>query len=119
MVENQKDRPVINCDNQNVFRSKYLGSLFTTDGRQIHDIKVRVVMALARCGKLRHVLDSPDLSVLLKRRISSFCLLSIVLWMRDLDVVTGCHENDKRRQQQNAGPFYGKIHPTRIKKLFV
>ena len=67
MVVNQKDRPVVGCDGQpleNVFQSKYLGSLFTVDGRQIHDIKVRITMAFARCDKVLHVLDvTPPISL--------------------------------------------------------
>lgn len=79
--QNKKDRPVVICFGQpleNVFRSKYLGSLFTADGRQIHDIKVTVTMAFSCCDKLRHVLDSPDLSVPLKLRLYQAAVCSVL-----------------------------------------
>ena len=83
MVEKQQERPSIRCGDQmlkNVFRSKYLGTLFTADAKQIHDIKSRIAMAYARCGKLRHVLDSPDLSVSLKLRLYQAAVCSVLTY---------------------------------------
>ena len=45
LVEQQKSRPKIFCEGvtlSNVFRFKYLGSVFTADADQIHDIKARI-----------------------------------------------------------------------------
>ena len=81
-------RPSISCGNQqlkNVFRSKYLGTLFTADAKQTHDMHIRdrIATALAQCGKVRSILDSPDLSVTLKLRLyqAAVCLFSPVLWL--------------------------------------
>ena len=72
LVKQQESRPKINCCSKpldNVFRSKYLGTIFTADAQQVHDVKEKIARALTRCGKLRHVLDSPDLPLAIKLRL--------------------------------------------------
>ena len=62
LVEQQDNRPEIYCDGkklENVFRFKYLGTIFTADARQKYDLKTRVAKAFTRCGELRNVLDAP------------------------------------------------------------
>lgn len=86
----------------NVFREKYLGTIFTVDAEQKHDVKENIVRALVRCGKLRHILDSPELSLVIKPRLSSSSMLFPVIRVRDLDLESNHLKNDKWWQQQNA-----------------
>ena len=64
-VEDQQAlRPTIFCGNdalENVFKFAYLGTIFAADGQQIYDIRVRMGMAMTRCGRLGRMFDSPDL----------------------------------------------------------
>ena len=90
LVEQQKERPIIHCDGapiQNVFRFKYLGTVFSADAQQSHDIKVRIAQAFDRCGKLRHVFDAPNLSIDLKIRLYQAAICSILTYgaMRDVE----------------------------------
>ena len=71
---------VENYRTQNVFREKYLGSVFTADADQLHDIKARIAQALTRCGKLRHVFESPDLSITIKLRLYQAAVCSILTY---------------------------------------
>ena len=64
----------------NDYRFKYLGTVFSADAQQSHDIKARVAQAFTRCGKLRHVLDSPRLSVDLKIRLYKAAVCSILTY---------------------------------------
>ena len=67
-------------DIKNVFKFKYLGSLFDEDAEQSQDVRSRIAQALARCDKLRHVLDSPKLSVQLKLRLYKAAVCSILTY---------------------------------------
>ena len=72
MVKQQDDRPEVQCDGEvlkNVFRFKYLGTVFTADANQKYDIKEWIAKAYARCGKLRNVFDSKELPTTLKLRL--------------------------------------------------
>ena len=83
MREQQKLRPKIYCDGNelsNKFRFCYLGSTFTADAQQKHDIKERVAKAMSRCGKLRHVLDSPTLCLKLKLRLYKAAVCSLITY---------------------------------------
>ena len=74
---------MIKCEGtpiENVYRFKYLGSVFTADANQEHDIKVRIAQAFARCGKLRHILDVPQLSFELKLRLYKAAVCSIMTY---------------------------------------
>ena len=83
LVQQQASRPTIFCEGtplKNVFREKYLGSVFAADADQMHDIKARIAQAVARCGNLRHVLDARDLSVDLKLRLYKAAVCSILTY---------------------------------------
>ena len=83
LVEQQDQRPSIVCDGatlKNVFRFKYLGSVFTADAKQKYDIKTRIAKALSRCGELRNVLDSRDISTKLKIRLYQAAVCSILTY---------------------------------------
>ena len=86
LLAQQESRPKIICGGMslsNVFRSKYLGSIFTVDADQTHDIKTRIAQAFTRCGKLRHVLDAPKLAVGLKLRLHKAAVCSILTYGRE------------------------------------
>ena len=57
IIEQQKERPKIKCGGReldHVFRSKYLGSVFTADADQDHDINARIARptpGVANCAK--------------------------------------------------------------------
>ena len=51
LVQQQEQRPEILCEGvkmENVFRFKYLGTIFTADSKQKYDIKTRIVKDLER-----------------------------------------------------------------------
>ena len=82
-VKQQDNRPTISCEGtpiDNVYRFKYLGTIFSADAQQAHDIKARIAQAFARCGKLRHVFDSPRLSIELKLRLYKDAMCSILTY---------------------------------------
>ena len=72
-LELQQDlRPVIKCEGEelkNVFRFKYLGTIFTADAKQAHDINTRTAKAFTRCGELRNVFDVKAIPISLKLRL--------------------------------------------------
>ena len=81
IVEQQAERPEIHCCGvplDNVFREKYLGTIFTADANQIHDVKEKIARALTRCGQLRLFLDSPYLSFAIKLRLYQAAVCSIL-----------------------------------------
>ena len=83
VVEQQSSRPAIMCEGvqiSNVFRSKYLGSVFSADADQNLDIKARIAQAFARCGKLKHVLDARNMSTSLKLRLYKAAVCSILTY---------------------------------------
>ena len=76
----QKQRPVVRCEGeelQNVFKFKYLGTIFAADGKHCYDIEARIAKAQVRCGQLRNIFNSPNLSTSIKLRlyIASVCSL--------------------------------------------
>ena len=54
-----------------MFRFRYLGSIFTSDADQLHDIRARITMTTQRWGELRHIFNSPDLDIDIKLRLYS------------------------------------------------
>ena len=79
----QQQLTQIKCNNDtldNVFRFKYLGSSFTADGDKLHDVKARAAMAAQRWGTLRHVFNSPHLSLTLKLRLYSAAVCSVLMY---------------------------------------
>ena len=76
----QKGRPVVHCGEQeleNVFRFLYLGTVFAANGLQCYDVGARVTMAMSRCGKLRHMFDSPHISQKVKLRLYEAAVCSL------------------------------------------
>ena len=79
----QELRPQLLCEDkllENVFLFKYLGTLFAADGSQDYDIRARVARAKSRCGKLRHIFDSPDLSMSIKLRLYVAAVCSLLTY---------------------------------------
>ena len=83
LVQQQALRPKIHCEGHplnNVFREKYLGTVFAADADQTRDVKTRIAQAFARCGKLRRVLDAQQLPVGLKLRLYKAAVCSILTY---------------------------------------
>ena len=83
LTAQQKTRPKIFCEGsliENIFKFKYLGSLFASDGRQSFDIDARIAKAMLRCGKLRHLFDADHLSLNLKLRLYSAAVCSLLTY---------------------------------------
>ena len=79
----QKQKPTIECEGKklkNVFKFKYLGSIFAADGAQIHDIKRREALAAARCGQLRHCFDAKGINIATKLRIFKAAITSVLTY---------------------------------------
>ena len=53
----------------NCYKFKYLGSIFTADGRDDIDIRRRIGMAVSRCGQLRFVLGASNITMETKMKI--------------------------------------------------
>ena len=69
MEEAQKQKQRVHCEAvclKNVAHFKYLGSIFSADGRQERDVKRRVALALSRCGALHQTFNSEALELGLK-----------------------------------------------------
>ena len=65
LTRQQNQRPSIWCEDKeidNVFKFKYLGSIFAADGLQEYDIQSRIAQVMSRCGQLRQIFDSPHLA---------------------------------------------------------
>ena len=80
LAAQQKSRPFVTCEGEklkNVFKFKYLGTLFAANGEERFDIDARIAKAKVRCGKLRSIFDSPILSLRIKLRlyVASVCSL--------------------------------------------
>ena len=79
----QETRPAVFCDEKildNVFRFSYLGTVFAANGLQCYDVNARVVMAMSRCGKLRHIFDSPHISLKVKLRLYEAAVCSLLTY---------------------------------------
>ena len=83
LTEAQADKPTIKCEGyalKNVFKFKYLGSIFAADGEQEYDIRRRVALAAARCGQLRHCFDSKGISINTKLQIYKVAVTSVLTY---------------------------------------
>jgi hypothetical protein len=83
MTAEQSNKPIVNCDGNalhNIFKFKYLGSIFAADGEQSHDIQRRIALAASRCGQLRHCFDSPNISTATKIKIYKAAVVSILTY---------------------------------------
>ena len=81
MAAQQSRRPKIYCEGKeldNVYKFKYLGSLFTADGDEDQDIQVRIAMAQKRWSSLRHIFGSPHLPIKIKIRLYSASVCSLL-----------------------------------------
>ena len=61
LVQDQELNAQVSCENnmlKNVFRFKYLGSIFAADGDHRYDVRRRVGMVMTRIGKLSHVFNA-------------------------------------------------------------
>ena len=79
----QSSRPTVFCGSEpleNVAQFKYLGSLFNADAKQDADIEARIAQAFNRCGKLRHIFGSPDLSITTKMRLYVAACCSLLIF---------------------------------------
>ena len=94
LVKLQQARPAVLCGEKildNVFRFSYLGSIFAANGLQSYDVDARVAMAMSRCGKLRHIFDSPHLPLTVKLRLYEAAVCSLLTYgceTWDLDPTT-------------------------------
>ena len=101
LEELQSCRPTVYCGEhilENVFRFLYLDTIFAANGLQCYDVGARVAMAMSRCGnKLRHVFDSPHISLKVKLRLYEATVCSLLTYgceTWDLDVHTIRKIND-------------------------
>ena len=60
--------------------SSYLGSIQAADALQQYDVDARIAMAFSRCGDLRHIFDSPELSLNLKLRLYEAAVCSLLTY---------------------------------------
>ena len=82
-IKLQKCRTTIKCEGvplDNVFKFKYLGSLFAADGGELYDVKARITKAQLRCGQLRSIFDSVDLSLHIKIRLYVAAVCSLLTY---------------------------------------
>ena len=81
LAKQQSNRPHVFCEGKqldNVFKFRYLGTLFPADGDQCYDIERRLNLAKAKCGKLRHLFDSPKLGLQLQLRLYCAAICSLI-----------------------------------------
>ena len=74
---------MIRCEGkvlENLFRFKYLGTIFAADGLQHYDIKQRIAKAMSRCGQLRHIFAAKALSLAIKLRLYEAAVLSLLTY---------------------------------------
>ena len=61
LMDQQKQCRTIHCKGKrldNVFKLKYIGTLFASNGDRDHDVDRRLSLAETMCGKLGHIFDS-------------------------------------------------------------
>ena len=78
----QKSKAKVKCEHtelKNVFRFKYLGSIFAADGSTVHDVKRRIALAMSRMGELRHIFNS-EISLDLKMKIYQTAVCSLLTY---------------------------------------
>ena len=83
LSEAQKRLPKIKCEGKaldNVLKFKYLGSIFAANGSQEFDIDRRAALATKRCGQLRNVFGSPDITLQTKLSIYKTAIMSLLTY---------------------------------------
>ena len=68
------------CNTYRIPKLQYLGTVFTADADQLHDINARLAQAQQRYDTLRHLFNSPDLSISIKLRLYSAAVCSIITY---------------------------------------
>ena len=79
----QKLKVAVTCENlkfKNIFKFKYLGSIFCVDGEHKHDVDSRVALAMSRCGELRHIFNNKNLPLSLKLKIYKVAVSSLITY---------------------------------------
>ena len=79
----QKQRPTVLCNStplENVYKFKYLGSLFIADAQERFYIDARIAMATKRCAQLKHIFDSPNIGPRLKIRLYAVAVCSLLTY---------------------------------------
>ena len=82
-VEAQKLKPTVTCESfklKNMFKFKYLGSIFCADDEHKHDVDKRVALAMSRCGDLRHIFGNKTLPFSLKMKIYKVAVSSLITY---------------------------------------
>ena len=64
----------------NVFRFRYLGTIFAANASQKFDLDTRIVMAMERCGRLRPGFDSAVITLRLKLRLYEAAVCSLMTY---------------------------------------
>ena len=83
LKEAQSSKPEVQCEGEklrNVYKFKYLGSIFSASGEQKFDISRRIALAATRCGKLRHCFDAKAISLRTKLRIYLAAVISVLTY---------------------------------------
>ena len=83
MEEAQTQKRRVQCEDEelkNVANFKYLGSIFTADGTQTHDVKRRIALAMSRCGALTQTFSSEKLKPKLKLDIYRSAVISMLTY---------------------------------------
>ena len=63
-----------------MFRFHYVGTIFAADCLQQYDVDTRIVMAMARCGRLRPMFDSQLITQKLKLRLYEAAVCSLMTY---------------------------------------
>ena len=101
IIAAQQSKDNVKCEGhqlKNVFKFKYLGSIFAADGSHVHDVKRRCAMAQERFGALRQVFNS-DVSLRLKLKVYKVAVCSLLtygceawdLTERTMAMINGCN----------------------------
>ena len=100
LEKQQEERQKVTCEGQqldNVFKFRYLGTLFAANASQQFDVDSRIVMTMSRCGRLRPIFDSKVITLGLKLRLYEAAVCSLMTY--------GCETwdlNEKTRKRING-----------------
>ena len=82
LIAAQRHKQTVLCEGaalKNTYKFKYLGSIFSADGSNEHDVKRRIALATQRMGTLRHVFNS-DIPLTLKLQIYKSAICSLLTY---------------------------------------
>ena len=83
LEQQQASRPTVSCEGNpldNVFKFKYLSTIFTANGLQSYDVRQRIDMTMSRCGQLSSIFDSDQITLKLKLRLYEAAVCSILTY---------------------------------------